>query len=273
MASRGGRRSWGCVRGCRALLLGVALLPVAAAAQPQRVVSLNPCIDSVLVRVADAGQVAAISHWSHDPAASSLPMRLARRFPAQGGTAEEVIALKPDLVLMSTFTPLATRDALRRLKVRTVSVGLPATISESLAQVRMIAGAVGQGARGEALVRAIEAELARARRAGVPRPALMRMASGFVPGPGSLSEALMAHAGLASVAADRGLKGAGVMSLEALVLEPPALLITDRPEALPPLVAKLPTRVAAFDRHLLNCGGPSLGPAALRLAEIRDSLP
>ena len=30
MASRGGRRSWGCVRGCRALLLGVALLPVAA---------------------------------------------------------------------------------------------------------------------------------------------------------------------------------------------------------------------------------------------------
>ena len=83
----------------------------------------------------------------------------------------------------------------------------------------------------------------------------------------------MAHAGLASVAADRGLKGAGVMSLEGLALDPPPLLITDRPEALPPLVGKLPTRVAAFDRRLLNCGGPSLGPAALRLAAIRDSLP
>ena len=59
----------------------------------------------------------------------------------------------------------------------------------------------------------------------------------------------------------------------ALALDPPALLITDRPEALLPLVKKLPTRVAAFDRHLLNCGGPSLGPAALRLAAIRDSLP
>ena len=272
MASPGGRPLWGFVRGFRALALLALLLPVAAGAKPARIVSMNPCIDSVLVRVADGGQVAAISHWSHDPAASSLPIGLARRFPAHGGTAEEVIALKPDLVLISTFTPLATRDALKRLKVRTVSVGLPATIAESLAQVRVIADAVGQGARGVALVADIEAELARARRAGSPRPALMRMASGFVPGPGSLSEALMAHAGLVSVAAERGLTGAGVIGLEALVLEPPALLITDRPEALPPLVAKLPTKVAAFDRQLLNCGGPSLGPAALRLAAIRDSV-
>ncbi len=281
MASPGGRPLWGFVRGCRALLLLLALLPVAAAAKPQRVVSLNPCIDSVLVRVADRGQVAAISHWSHDPAATSLPLALARRFPAQGGTAEEVIALKPDLVLISTFTPLATRAALERLKVRTVSVGLPATIAESLAQVRLIAGAVGQGARGNALVAGIEAELARARRAGTPRPALMRMASGFVPGPGSLSEALMANAGLPSEAAGRGLTGAGVIALEALALDPPAELITDRPQALPPLVAKLtvgsgaarqPVRVEAFDRQLLNCGGPSLVPAARRLAQIRDSL-
>jgi iron complex transport system substrate-binding protein len=254
-------------------LLLVALLPAAAGAKPARVVSLNPCIDSVLVRVADASQVAAISHWSHDPAGSSLPMAVARRFPAQGGTAEEVIALKPDLVLMTPYTPLATRDALRRLKVRTVSVGVPSTLAESLAQVRQVADAVGQGARGDALVAEIEAELARARRAGAPRPALMRMASGFVPGPGSLSEALMAHAGLASLAAERGLTGAGVIPLEALALDPPALLITDRPDALPPLVEKLPIKVAAFDRRLLNCGGPSLGPAARRLAAIRDSLP
>jgi iron complex transport system substrate-binding protein len=254
-------------------MLLVSLLPVAAGAKPARVVSLNPCIDAVLVRVADAGQIAAISHWSHDRAESSLPIAVARQFPAQGGTAEEVIALRPDLVLMTPYTPLATRDALKRLKVPMVSVGVPGSIAESLAQVRVIADAVGQGARADALVAQIEAELARARRAGAPRPALMRMASGFVPGPGSLSEALMAHAGLASVAAERGLTGAGVISLEGLALDPPALLITDRPEALPPLVAKLPTKVAAFDRHLLNCGGPSLGPAALRLAAIRDSLP
>lgn len=272
MASRGGRPLRGCVRSSRLILLAL-LMPAMAGAKPVRVVSLNPCIDSVLVRVADRGQVAAISHWSHDPAASSLPLALARQFPAHGGTAEEVIALKPDLVLMTPYTPPATRAALARLKVPSVSIGVPASIAESLAQVRQVAGAVGQGERGAALVAEIAAALARSRRAGPPQPALMRMASGFVPGPGSLSEALMAHAGLPSVAADRGLKGAGVIGLEALALEPPALLITDRPEALPPLVRRLPTRVAAFERHLLNCGGPSLVPAAQRLAAIRDSLP
>jgi iron complex transport system substrate-binding protein len=249
------------------------LLPVAAEAKPLRVVSLNPCIDSVLVRVADREQVAAISHWSHDPAATSLPIGLARQFGRQGGTAEEVIALKPDLVLMTPYTPLATRAALARLGVPSVSVGVPATIAESLAQVQLVADAVGQGARGDALVADIKAELARSRRSGPPRPALMRMASGFVPGPGSLSEALMAHAGLLSVAADRGLRGAGVIPLETLALNPPQLLITDRPQALPPLVGKLGIRVEPFDRALLNCGGPSLVPAARRLAQIRDSLP
>jgi iron complex transport system substrate-binding protein len=249
----------------------VLALPVWA--KPVRIVSLNPCIDSVLVRVAEGRQVAAISHWSHDPAGTSLPLEVARRFPVHGGTAEEVIALRPDLVLLTPFTPLATRAALGRLGVPMVSVGVPATIAESIAQVRLVADAAGQGARGAALVREIEAGLAAARRAGQPRPALMRMASGFVPGPGSLSEALMAHAGLLSLAADRGLAGAGVLGVEALALNPPPLLITDRPGALHPVVAKLPVKVAAFDRHLLNCGGPSLVPAAARLAAIRDSLP
>jgi len=238
-----------------------------------RIVSMNPCIDSVLLRVADGPQVAAISHWSHDPSATSLPVGLARRFRSHGGTAEEVIALRPDLVLTTPYTPLATRAALQRLKVPMVSVGVPATIAQSLAQVRTVADAAGQSARGAALVAAIEAGLAQSRRTGAPRPALMRMASGLVPGPGSLSEALMAHAGLFSVAGNRGLAGADVIPLEALALDPPALLITDRPEALPPLVARLPIRVERFDRQLLNCGGPSLLPAARRLAAIRDSLP
>src|SRR3546814_2367635 len=37
---------------------------VAAAAKPQRIVSLNPCVDAVLMRIADPGQIAAISQYS-----------------------------------------------------------------------------------------------------------------------------------------------------------------------------------------------------------------
>jgi iron complex transport system substrate-binding protein len=251
----------------------VLLLAVPVEARPARIVSTNPCLDSILVRVADRGQVVAISHWSHDPAAGSLPMKMARQFPAHGGTAEELIAARPDLVLLTPFTPLATRAALARLKVPMLSLGVPATIADSLAQVQQVADAAGQGPRGRALVAEIEAELEQARRPGPPVAALMRMGSGFVPGPGSLSEALMAHAGLLSLSAEHGLQRAGVIPLEALVLKPPPLLMTDGRQALHPVVAKLPTRVEPFDRRLLNCGGPTIVAAAARLAAIRDGQP
>lgn len=270
MASRGGKRSWGFVRGS-SLSLVALLLAAGADARPARVVSMNPCVDAVLLAVADAGQVAGISHWSHAADSASAPLDVARRFPAHGGTAEEVIALRPDLVFVTPFTPLATRTAFGRLGIATVSVGVPATIDESLAQVRVIADAVGQAPRGVRMVDEVARALAASKRAG-ERPALMRMQSGFVPGPGSLSEALMAHAGLKSVAAGYGLKGAGRVGLEPLVLAPPALLITDAPQAMSPLLRRQGVPVAAFDRRLLNCGGPSLAPAARRLAEIRDGL-
>lgn len=275
MASRVGRPSWGCVRGSSALvaLLGATLLATGAEGRPGRIVSTNPCLDSVLVRIADQSQVAAISHWSHDPAGTSLPLEVAQRFPAHGGTAEELMAARPDLVLLTPFTPLATRTALARLGVPTLSLGVPGSIAESLAQVQQVADAAGQGARGRALVAEIEAGLVQARRPGPPVPALMRMGSGFVPGPASLSEALMAHAGLLSLSGAYGLQRAGAIPLETLALRPPPLLLTDRAHAPHPVVARLPTRVAQFDRRLLNCGGPTMVETAARLAAIRDGQP
>ena len=64
-----------------------------------KIVSLNPCSDAVLAEVADPAQILAISHYSHDPRASSMPLDQARRFRSTGGTVEEVIALKPDVVV------------------------------------------------------------------------------------------------------------------------------------------------------------------------------
>lgn len=233
---------------------------------------MNPCVDAVLLKVADPAQIVALSHWSHDPGATSAPIEQALRFPAHMGTTEEVIRLKPDLLFVSPWMPMAARSALTRLKVNIMPMGVPATIADSFDQVRAIAAATGHPERGEALVAEISRAIENARRAPA-RPALMRMSSGFVPGPGSLSEALMANSGLASLSASYGLKGAGNIGLEPLVLKAPPLLITDRPEAVAPLLKRLRVDVAGFDRRLLNCGGPTLVPAAESLARIRDAHP
>lgn len=261
------------MRGSSLLALLLLALPALAAAAPARIVSMNPCTDAILVAVADAGQIAAISHWSHDPAATSLPLAVATRFPAQGGTAEEVIARRPDLVILSPHTPLATKSALGRLGIATLEVGVPNSVAESVGQVRAIAAAAGHPARGEALAGAISAAVAAARRPGPPQPALMRMASGLVPGPGTLADALMANSGLRSLAPRYGLARWDVLPLEPMAADPPRLLLTDRPEALHPIVSRLMIRVVPFDRQLLNCGGPSIIAASRRLAAIRDGRP
>ena len=82
--------------------------PLAPAAHPT-IVSLNPCADAILAKVAAPGQLLAISHYSHDPRGSSMPLAQARRYRTTGGTVEEIAALAPDLVVGDSFTVPATR--------------------------------------------------------------------------------------------------------------------------------------------------------------------
>jgi len=89
------------------------LLTLAGCTQPAApggggIVSTNPCADAMLVALVPPSRIAAISHYSVEAEASSMPLAIARRFATTTGTAEEVIGLRPDLVVTSSFTPPAT---------------------------------------------------------------------------------------------------------------------------------------------------------------------
>lgn len=238
------------------------------------IVSVNPCADAILLRLVPPERVAAISRYSQDPAATSIPLDLARRFRGTAGTAEEVIALEPDLVLASSFTPVATRDAFRRAGLRTLYLDAPATVAASEAQVRQVAAAVGQPARGETMVAAI------ARAADAPPPrgpvpaALMFIAGDLANGGGTLLDEMMRRAGLRNAAADYGLAFTGSLPTELLVAHPPAVVIAPDEGRIGALRRRLlpDTRFARFDRTLVNCGGPTIVPAMARLRAIRAGL-
>ena len=57
------------IRGFAILL---ALFASASPAGARRIVSTNPCVDAILMQVADPADIVAISHYSHDPRASSI---------------------------------------------------------------------------------------------------------------------------------------------------------------------------------------------------------
>ncbi|MGN6375481.1 MAG: ABC transporter substrate-binding protein [Sphingomonas sp.] len=262
-------------------LAALALL-AGCAPQPTRtggIVSTNPCADAMLVALVPWDRIAAISDSSRRPGATSISPEVARRFPAIAGTAEEVIARRPDLVVASSFTPAATLDAYRRAGLQVVTLDMPGTVAASEAQVMKLADAAGLHARGVAMVRRIELALAGA--APAPgddaRPAALLYVSGnLVTGGGTLLDELMRRAGLHNAAADFGLQHTGKLPLEDIIERPPDLImmpdLADRPAALRANVLQYRTHLAVFPQRLINCGGPVIAPAVETLAAIRRTM-
>jgi len=271
-----------------AVTAGCSVAPAAPApvstGRPQRIVSLNPCLDVILVRVADRAQIAALSHYAREDYGSTIA-HIARTLPFTWETAEEVIALSPDLVMTAKHSSLATRNALGRLDIPTALFGVPESVDESLEQVREVAHAVGHPERGEALVAEIEAAIA----AAAPPPgmtppsALVYLPGGFASGPGTLMDDMMTRAGLQNAVGRYGLTRTGNVPLELVIADPPEIMLSG--EAYPgapswaervmehPALNRVAGRMqkAVFPERLLFCGGPVLIQTAAALKRAREA--
>ena len=260
-----------------------AAAPALAQAPPRRVVSINACLDVMLMDLADPAQIAALSHYARRPD-STPSVERGRPFAITYEGAEEVLDLRPDLVLASRHSAPATRQALVRLGVRVEALATPTTVAESLAQVRRVASLLGHPERGEALVRRIEAAFA----AAAPRPgtppvsALIFQSNGFTAGGETLVGELMRRTGLDNAAARYGLRQWGNVRLENLLADPPQLLLGGQAsEGAPtwadrighhPALATISARMRrdVVPETLLMCGGSTFIPAVRRLAAARD---
>lgn len=257
------------------LLLAIAAC-APAAERRGGIVSLNPCADQLLVALVPPGRIAAISHYSQEPGATSLAPEVARRFRATAGTAEEVIALAPELVVASSFTPPATRAAFARAGLMTLYLDSPTTIAASKAQVVELANAVGLRERGAALARRIDAAVTTAGGSQANVAALLYISGDLASGSGTLLDEMMRVAGLRDAATDYGLAMTGTLPIETIVARPPAVIMAPdaggRTAAMRRRVlARTGARVreVAFPRALINCGGPTIPAALARLAAIR----
>ena len=270
----------------RAPLLVVACLALAASAAhgapPRRIVSLNPCLDAILLDVADPAQIVALSHYSTDPAEFAMADR-ARPYRHIWGDAEEVATLKPDLVLVSGVGAMQLMDVLPRLNIRYAAFTVPQTIDQSVAQVRQVAALVGHPERGDALVARIQAAL----KAAAPAPGEPRLSAvifenrGLVSGPHTLASELMSRTGFDNAAPRYGLKQSVNLPIEQILADPPQVLLSGRLDPgepswadrvlSHPAVASLRGRMRkeSFPETLLFCAGPVLIPAAAALARAR----
>ena len=241
------------------------------------IVSLNPCADAILAEVTQPGQLLALSHYSADPRATSMDPATARQYRKTRGTLEEVIALHPDLVVDGTFVPPATASAYQRLGLRLETLGIAGTVEESRAQIRRLAALAGNPAKGEALIARIDTALAQTAPPPGTRaiPALVWEPGGIVPGDATLIAQLLRRTGFINFAAARGLGQADQLPLERVLADPPRVILAageTRALGHPALANLTGTTRTPLDPRLLYCAGPTIIPAAHRLAEVRRTL-
>ncbi len=270
----------------RLLTLCAASLLSAVAAQaqgrPQRIVSLNLCMDQMLLALADREQIASLSPLIRDPSISFMPEK-AEGVPLNDGRAETILFSGADLVLTGTYTQQNQTALLQSQGLNVLAFGPWTSLAEGREQIRAVARAVGPPDRGEALVQKIDAALERTK--GIvknKRSVLIYDRGGWVLPATSPTSELLVHMGLMPHHEALGLPHGGMARLETIVMTPPDFLLVDEAAGRmvdngtvlfvhPALVRAVPPdhRIVLPGR-LSICDGPSTPTAIEALAaEIR----
>jgi iron complex transport system substrate-binding protein len=258
-------------------LLAVVLFAISAGASfatGPRVVSMNVCSDQLLLTLADPEQILGLSRFSRD-AWQSWAAGDARRFPILSGGAEDVLVLKPDIVVASLFDKRSTRELLKAKGLHLVEFTVPRTLDEVKDQIREMGEIVQHADRARAEIIRLDAAIARARQAVTDRHyrVLPLSRRGYVPGSDSLVSSLLTETGLLNPAAELGVASGGFASLEAIVsLKADFILVSeagDRAEddgrafLLHPALEHVypPAKRIVLPERLTVCGGVMLAEA------------
>lgn len=124
---------------------------------PSRIVSLTYGTDEILLDLVEENRVIGISRYSGNPDISFLPAEKAERIPHRvGNDVEQIMALKPDLVISSTAMPADVTHVLRSSGVPVYVSLVASNWNEMEEKVRGVAKAVHEEEAGESMVQDME---------------------------------------------------------------------------------------------------------------------
>ncbi|WP_395397851.1 ABC transporter substrate-binding protein [Novosphingobium sp. BL-8A] len=248
--------------------------PQAAKARPHKIVSLNLCADQLIVALADRSQIAGLTRYATDPAMSDVALA-AKGLPVFGGSAEEVLAAAPDLVIGMPARRNSAIAVLKNQHYSSLDLKSANDYDDIVASIRDVARAVGHPERGDAMIARMNGELAGLRKSGRGRVAAYYQRRGYLTGTGTLVDDLMTRVGLVNLAGKLGKPMLSQMSLEEMAVAHPDFIVVDSATQKiadqgtemihHPILADIPR--IAIPQAWTVCGGPAYVKAARTLAE------
>jgi iron complex transport system substrate-binding protein len=282
------RRRGTSIAGALALVLALCAAVLPAHAQPRRIVSMNLCTDELLLRIVDPARIAAITHLSQQPVNAPLGLdAIASKLAINHGLAEEVIALKPDLILAGSFTTSTATALLRRLGYTVLIFEPENSFDDMRANIRKLAAATGDTAKAEQIIADFDARLA-ALQARIPddkRPIFADIGvNNYITGDNTLYAQVVNAAGYRTLGQALGFSGYRSVPLEQLLTIRPALMSTATPWTSPPSLSTMAlghpalramtarTPHVEIPERYTTCGAPSLLGAIEILVEAREKM-
>ena len=199
------------------------LLPITTAASslpappPQRIVSLDLCMDWMLAHHAAPERVASLSpmhlrypvHWITEP------------WPHHDGSLEQIVKMQPDLVLAGEYSALLLRERLRTLGYRVEVMPLPTTLSLVEAYERQLLALIGSDPSQALPAPATTSPAADAKRL------LLLDANAIGTGRGTFEHQILEQAGWRNY-----LQGSGLvpLDLERIASDPPDAILFSAPK-------------------------------------------
>jgi len=256
-----------------------------AMAAPQHVVSTFLCTDEYVYRLLPRDHIAALSFLAADrhPVVSTIADKV-NGIPFVHDSAEEVLARNPDAVVMYAGTQARLHAQLKAAGIPIIDAGW----SNSLAEIRRDALALGRALGVEVNARRLLADmdrrLASAKPSGPPVRTLIYEPNGYVSS-GPVTDEILQRAGLVDIAGEMGMTHSGMIPVEAVVAEPPQLLLLSGADPRPslanlvqhhPAFATLArTAIVPVSLKALACPGPwsaDVVPALVRAGEKAHAL-
>ena len=250
-----------------------------AQATPQRIASLNICIDQLLWELVPHERLVSISYLSADPIWSPIAKQV-QGMPVNHGLAEEIVPLNPDIIFAGEFDEANPIDLLRKLGKRVERLPLPRKLGDINPQILQLAELVGAQTKARQMVAKIDfqiADLQAANKDKTPRTAFWYSSNGVVIGEGTLEHELMQLAGLRNLAAERGMFGFNQLDLELLLSAKPQILIVEesQDEAFSlareylshPALQQADFKIVILPAGLSGCAASAIGDVALALKQ------
>jgi iron complex transport system substrate-binding protein len=197
------------------------------AARPARIVSQTLGSDEILFALVPPERLVGLSTLSRDPKYSNVVAEASRHPAPAIVSAEDVLRLRPDLVIVATYSRAEVVETLSATGAPVYRLANLDDLDGIMESIGRLGDAVGEPAAAARLVAGMRERLAavEARRAGKPRLRVLSYSGGFTAGRGTSFDDIVRRAGAINEAAARGIDKFPKLSPEQVLAWNPDVLV------------------------------------------------